>query len=91
MVMMSFSLTFFMIPFAALQLVSGPLSDLWDRRKTLITGLMVFIAGHLTRALSLSIHFFLAGRVIQGLGFAFVNPVALAIIGDRVPASGREE
>jgi MFS family permease len=89
MVMMSLSLTFFMIPFAALQLVSGPLSDLWDRRKTLITGLMIFIAGHLMCALSPSIHFFLAGRVIQGLGFAFVNPVALAIIGDRVPASGR--
>ena len=89
MVVMSLSLTFFMIPFAVLQLVSGALSDLWDRRKTLITGLIVFIVGHLMCALSPSIHFFLAGRVIQGLGFAFVNPVALAIIGDRVPASGR--
>ena len=88
-VVMSLSVTFFMVPFAALQLVSGALSDRWDRRKTLITGLIVFRGGQLLSALAPSVHSFLVGRVIQGLGFAFVNPVALAMVGDMVPASGR--
>jgi len=89
MVVMSLSVTFFMVPFAVLQLVSGALSDRWNRRKTLIAGLLVFTAGQLMSALAPSVHFFLTGRVIQGLGFAFVNPVALAMVGDMVPASSR--
>lgn len=36
-----------MPPIAVLQLVAGPLSDLWDRRKTLMVGLVVFIAGEM--------------------------------------------
>jgi len=85
----SLSVSLYMIPFAVLQLVAGPLSDLWDRRKTLMLGIVVFIAGVLVCALAPSVHIFLVGRIISGLGYAFVTPAVFAMTGDIVPIPRR--
>lgn len=89
MVMISLTITAFILPYALLQLVSGTLSDRWNRRHTLKLGLATFIFGVFLSALTSSIPVFLAGRVLQGLGFAFVSPVGLAMIGDLVPSAQR--
>jgi MFS family permease len=60
------------------QIVSGAISDLWSRRKTLMMGAALFIAGSLISGFAPSVGFFLAGRGVQGLGFAFIHPVAMA-------------
>ncbi len=88
-VVMSLAVSLFMVPFAILQLISGAVSDFWGRRRTLILGEVIFISGHLIAWLAPSIYSFLAGRAVQALGFAFVHPVAMALVGDMVPASRR--
>jgi len=79
----------FMFPFAALQFLSGTLSDAYDRRKTLLAGLAVYIVSSFASAASPSFGFFLATRVVQGIGYAFVSPVLVPILFD-VAGSGRE-
>jgi predicted MFS family arabinose efflux permease len=85
------SITFFMLPYAFFMLFSGAVSDLWDRRKTIMAGLATYAAGCLVCGLAPGIVPFLAGRLVQGLGFAFVNPVALAFAADIVGPSRRGE
>ncbi len=76
------SITFFMLPFAFLQLFSGAISDIYGRYKVLVFGFLVYSISSLICALSSNITLFLIARVLQGLGFAFINPVVLAILGD---------
>jgi len=89
--LIAMTITLFMVPFALVMFFSGPLSDFWDRRKTIIVGLLAYSAGSVVCGLSGGIWPFLLGRVVQGLGFAFVNPVALALSAEIVPPSRRGE
>jgi MFS family permease len=79
------SITFFMVPFAIFQLFSGPISDIYDRNKTVLIGFLAYAMGSLFCALSTTIELFLASRIIQGLGFAWISPVSVAILGDITP------
>ncbi|MBA2710511.1 MAG: multidrug effflux MFS transporter [Tatlockia sp.] len=63
-----FSLTIFMVGLAFSQLIYGPVSEGFGRRKPLIAGLLIFLVGSLLCAFSTSITYLLAGRLIQGLG-----------------------
>ena len=72
----------FMVPFAVLQIFSGVLSTAYDRRLTLSLGLLVYIGGSLGAAASPSLAVFLATRVVQGVGYAFVAPVLVPIVSD---------
>ncbi len=72
----------FMLPFAIIQLFSGVLSTAYDRRFTLSIGLIVYIAGSFAAAASPSLEVFLASRVVQGVGYAFVAPVLVPIVFD---------
>lgn len=80
--LIALSITFFMLPFAFLQLFSGSISDVYDRYKVLIFGFLVYSISSLICALSSNITLFLFARFLQGLGFAFINPVILAILED---------
>jgi predicted MFS family arabinose efflux permease len=79
----------FMFPFAALQFLSGTLSDAYDRRKTLLAGLAVYVVSSFASAASPSFEFFLVTRIVQGIGYAFVSPVLVPILFD-VAGHGRE-
>ncbi|WP_455393208.1 MFS transporter [[Eubacterium] cellulosolvens] len=83
------SITFFMIPFAIFQLFSGPISDLYDRNKTVLIGFLSYALGSILCAISPNIELFLTSRVIQGLGFAWISPVSVAILGDITPREKR--
>ncbi|UCE44801.1 MAG: MFS transporter [Methanobacteriota archaeon] len=76
------SIPAFMFPFAFMQLVSGPMSNAYDRRSTVLFGLSVYAAGSALAAMSDSLAFFIGARVVQGLGYAFVNPVLVAMLSD---------
>lgn len=76
------SIPAFMFPFAIMQLFSGTISDAYNRRSTLLFGLAVYAAGSTLAALSTSLDFFIVTRVIQGIGYAFVNPVLVALLSD---------
>jgi len=72
----------FMFPFAIGQLFSGTISDAYDRRSTMVFGLAVYSLSSFAAALSPSLPFFIGTRLVQGLGYAFVQPVLMAVISD---------
>ena len=82
----SLAITFYMIPFVLAQLFSGPIAQLFDTRKTLLFGFVVYSLGAVLSGLSSNIFSFLGGRVIQGVGAAFLTPIIMALIGDLVPS-----
>lgn len=76
------TLTAFFLSFGLSQLVYGPLSDQVGRKLPLYGGLVLFIAGSISCALSPSIEWLIASRFIQGLGAAVVMVIPRAIIRD---------
>ena len=81
----SLAITFYMAPFIVIQLFSGSIAQLFDVRKTLLFGFSVYTLGSLWCALSPHLVSLLAGRIVQGIGAGFLNPVIMASIGELVP------
>src|SRR5512139_3166934 len=73
------SISFYMVFFAFFSLFTGSISDLIGRKKILVIGLAVYSAGCAMTALSSGLPLFYASRAVQGLGFAFVQPVMVAV------------
>jgi MFS transporter, ACDE family, multidrug resistance protein len=78
------SISFYMVFFAFFSLFTGSISDLIGRKKILVIGLVIYSAGCAMTALAPGLPLFYASRAVQGLGFAFVQPVMVAVLGDVV-------
>ncbi|GAA3119142.1 MFS transporter [Streptomyces rectiviolaceus] len=84
----------YVVVFAALMLPAGLLGDRFGRRRMLITGLGIFLAGSLIGTLVDSVELVVAARAIMGMGGALVMPLALAVLpalfapGERTKAVG---
>ncbi len=76
------AITFFLVSFAASQLVYGPASDRYGRRPLLTAGLSLFVAGSILAVNATSIEMLLAGRVLQGLGGGAGPALSQAIVLD---------
>jgi len=83
------SITFFMLPFAVFNLFSGTVSDVYGRRKLLTFGFLIYALGCMFCVVSPDLVYFYLSRSVQGVGFAFVNPVLLAVLGDMTPPNER--
>ncbi|RDI52583.1 multidrug effflux MFS transporter [Microvirga subterranea] len=81
-------ITTYMVPFAILQTVYGPVSDALGRRPTLMIGLTVYLIGGVVAATAASFSMLLIGRAVQGAGLAATRVLTVAIIRDRY--EGRE-
>lgn len=79
------SVTAYMIPYALLMLISGATSDSYGRRQIVTAGLGIFAVGSAVIVFSPDLGVFLAGRAVQGAGFALVQPILQALLGDIVP------
>jgi EmrB/QacA subfamily drug resistance transporter len=77
------------LSFAVLLMTAAVLGDRFGRRRILCLGLGVFAAASAGCALSPSVGWLIACRVIQGVGAAFVMPVALALLGATFSADSR--
>lgn len=73
----------YMIGFAVMQLVYGPLSDIVGRRPALIGGTLVFAVGCVLALFAPSFAVLIAGRVVQGMGAAAARVLAVSIVRDR--------
>lgn len=82
----SLSLTAYMVPFAALQLVSGTLGERLGRGRALRGAYALYLAASLAAASSNRLGAFLATRALQGVANAFTTPLALAALAALTPA-----
>jgi DHA1 family bicyclomycin/chloramphenicol resistance-like MFS transporter len=77
-----FSMTAYFLSLAGGQIVYGPLSDAYGRKRPLYLGLAIFAAASAWAALATSITALIAARFCQGLGAAATAVIPLAAISD---------
>ena len=68
---------------AVAQIVYGPLSDHFGRRRLLLSGIVLYLIGSVLCAAASSFESFLVGRCIQALGAASGLVIGRALISDR--------
>ena len=76
------TLSSFFITFALGQLVVGPLADRYGRKKLVLGGLAVFVAGTVLGGLATSLEVLILARVIQALGVCATSVLSRAIARD---------
>jgi MFS family permease len=81
----SLALTAYLVPFAALQLVSGTLGERLGRARATGIAFLVYAAASLWTALATGFAAFLVARAIQGAANAFTTPLVLATLADMTP------
>lgn len=77
------SLSIYFGGFAVAQLLAGPVSDAFGRRKATLVFLAIYILGSLIAAFAPTVDFLLAGRLIQGIGASVGVTVSRAIVRDQ--------
>jgi MFS transporter, ACDE family, multidrug resistance protein len=82
----SVAITFYMIPFIIIQIFSGSIAQLFDVRRTLLFGYLLYAVGAILSGWATGLGTFLAYRIVQGVGAGFLTPVIMALIGEMVPA-----
>src|SRR3954453_18089510 len=79
------SIPAYLVPFAALQLVSGTVGERLGRRRVVFTGYVFYALFMAAGALAPGIGAFLGCRPRQGTPNAFLTPLLLAGLADEVP------
>ena len=77
---MAAAITTYMVPFAALQLVSGTVAERLGARRVVRTAYVVFGLAALACALAPEIWTFLGARAVMGAANAFLSPILLAAL-----------
>lgn len=76
------SLSFYFGGFALAQLLAGPASDAFGRRKATLSFMAIYLIGALISVFATSVEALLIGRLIQGIGASVGVTVARAIVRD---------
>ncbi|WP_344868866.1 multidrug effflux MFS transporter [Amycolatopsis ultiminotia] len=76
------TLTAFVVGLAVGQIVAGPLSDALGRRRPLLVGLALYVAGSVVAAVSPGIDLLIAARALQALGAAAGLVISRAAVRD---------
>jgi EmrB/QacA subfamily drug resistance transporter len=79
----------FLLAFAAPQIAVGRTADIFGRRRMVLLGLVVFIAGSILAGLAPSIWVLIAARACQGVGSAMGFVPTLSIVNDSFPPDQR--
>ena len=77
------AMTSYILSYAIVQLVYGPLSDRFGRRKVLLVSLVLFTLGSALCAAANSLGWLIAARALQGIGAGSGPTLARAILRDR--------
>jgi MFS family permease len=72
----------YLVPFAALQLVSGTVGERRGRRRVVQTGYVTYALASVAAALAPGAGFFIAARALAGAANAFLTPLLLAGLAD---------
>lgn len=84
----SLTVPLFLMGFALGQLIGGPLSDRFGRKRIALTGLLIFFVSSLLIMYSMQIEQLYVMRVLQAVGGGFATVVSAAIVRDLY--SGKE-
>jgi EmrB/QacA subfamily drug resistance transporter len=77
------------LSFAGLLMLGAATGDRYGRRRTFAAGIVLFVAASAACALAPSVGWLIAARTVQGVGGAFVMPLAMAILVDAFPPEQR--
>ncbi len=72
----------FLLPYGLSQFIYGPLSDHFGRRRIIILGLMIYIAGTTMTCMIPQFNFLIIGSFIQGLGIGVAGVMARTVMKD---------
>jgi MFS family permease len=75
----------YLVPFAALQLLSGTLGERLGRRRVVRSGYIAYAIFSVAAAVAPDIGSFLGARALQGAANAFLSPLVMAGLADLVP------
>lgn len=78
-----FVITAYVIGFGGAQIIYGPLSDRFGRRKILFAGLGIYLAGAVAAVFVPTFEALLLTRLIQGIGAAATRVIATSVVRDR--------
>lgn len=81
----------FALAYGVLQLFYGPLGDRYGKVRVIGLATLACTLGSVGAALSLSLNWLIASRVLSGAAAAGIIPLTMAWIGDNVPYEGRQE
>lgn len=73
-------LSAYVLVWAALVIPAGRLADLYGQRRSLVTGLLIFLFGSVVTGMGHSIEILIVGRILQGIGAAIFTAPAWASI-----------
>ena len=81
--------TIFFLVMAVFTVPAGQISGKFGVKKSLLVGIIIYLIGSIGAVLSLSIEMFLVFRIMQGVGVAFLNVSAMAMVVQAVKAQNR--
>lgn len=81
--------TIFFLVVAVFTVPAGQISGKFGVKKTLLAGIIVFLLGSIGTCLAFSTESFLIFRVIQGVGVAFLNVAAMAMVVQAIKPQNR--
>lgn len=79
------SVTAYMLPFAAVMVVSGTLGERWGRRRTVVVAYGVYALAALACVLAPTLPSFLGATALLGAANAFTTPLLMAALAAAVP------
>ncbi|MGI9556980.1 MAG: MFS transporter, partial [Solirubrobacterales bacterium] len=86
---LQWGITAYSIAMSTFLIVAGRLADMFGRRRLLLIGATIFIAGSATSALAPSALALIIGMTVSGVGFATMLPPSLAIVVNAYPPDKR--
>ena len=85
----SWTITGYLLGYVAAMPLIGRLSDVWGHRRLFMLSMVLFMVGSAAVALSSSLTWMVATRVIQAAGAGALVPISIAIVGDLFPSGRR--
>ncbi len=79
----------YLLGYAVVMPLMGRVSDVYGHGRIYAFSLLIFMAGSVLAAMASSLYWMVGARVIQAIGGGAMVPVAMAIVGDLVPAERR--
>ena len=78
----SWTITGYLLGYVAAMPLMGRMSDVWGHRNMYVASMLVFMAGSVVAALTTSLTWLIAARVVQAVGAGALVPISIAIVGD---------